>query len=187
MKSILRFTAVLFFAACLIQTAVAASVDYTMTELGGSRYQYNYTISNAADSTYDISAFDIYFDYRLYDNLVLVSAPADWLADTLVWSPEWIDFLNFGIDGQLSALSSTTFILPGESLSGFSVSFDWLGQDVPGNQFFDISNPVNWSVMDRGYTNYNDTPEVPEPQTLMLLGTGLVGLLAYYRRNNARK
>ena len=51
----------MFFAVCLIQTAGAVSIDYDLTNIGGDRWQYDYTITNtSSDALY---GFAIYFDY----------------------------------------------------------------------------------------------------------------------------
>ncbi|MBN1765568.1 MAG: PEP-CTERM sorting domain-containing protein, partial [Sedimentisphaerales bacterium] len=64
-------------------------------------------------------------------------------------------------------------IAPGETVSGFSVSFDWLGTGVPGAQFYEIIDPDDFSTLDSGYT-------VPEPGTTILLCLG--GLMIHKRK-----
>ncbi len=51
--------------------------------------------------------------------------------------------------------------------SVFSVSFDWLGEETPGSQFYEIVNPDTFETIDSGWT-------VPEPGMLLLLGLGAI-------------
>jgi len=53
----------------------------------------------------------------------------------------------------------------GETVSGFAVSFDWLGGGEPGPQTYEIVDPGTLATIDSGVT-------VPEPTTLLLLGVG---------------
>ena len=176
MKRFLGIAAALLLAACMIQAANAATIGYTATPLGGDRWQYDYTITNTLAD--DILAFSIWFDYGKYENLELVSAPADW--DVAVTEPE----LQWGTEnyGEFFAFLNTPLV-PGGFMSGFAVSFDWKGeQRIPGSQYFEMYDSSlpdgNWSD---GYTN-GAPPAVPEPGTLVLFGTGIAGLAALYRR-----
>jgi len=186
MRGILRFTAALFLAACVIQTAGAVTIDYTLDPLGGDRWQYNYTISSA-DSYNNDAFFQIYFDLGSYENLALESAPdaVDWYTDILQPDP-FGGWTGRESDGALLAMSWTL-----EGFGQFSVSFDWSGLDAPGSQYFELIDFNDFvTVLDSGYTTLRggDTPppDVPEPQTFMLLGTGILGLAAYCRRKQAR-
>ena len=53
----------------------------------------------------------------------------------------------------------------GQHVSGFAVSFDWLGTGRPCSQFYEIIDPADFHTVDSGYT-------VPEPATLLLFGFG---------------
>ena len=96
-------------------------------------------------------------------------------------------------DGEFAALNLYDGLAPGGILEGLSIGFDWLGlPETPGSQLFEFFN-ANFDSLDIfGYTSTSDLPQesemppVPEPQTFMLFGTGLIGLAAYYRRNRKR-
>lgn len=115
-KECLGLAVVLFFALCLVQTAGAAAIEYNVTDIGGGRWQYDYTISNTSD----------------------------------------------------------------ENLFSFAI---WFGS--PNHDDTEIHySGLKTGDLDSGYTSYNDggdIPPVPEPQTFMLLGTGLLCLAASYR------
>ena len=57
----------------------------------------------------------------------------------------------------------------GQSVEGFTVSFDWLGTGLPGSQPFEIINPLDSQTIDSGNT-------VPEPATLLLFALGTIFL-----------
>ena len=164
-------------------TAVLANatvINYTATDLtdintGEDLWQYSYTVSDnafAADT-----GFTIYFDLGLYDFLDPVpTAPnGDW--DVLTWNP---DPLLPG-DGAYDAYA----LFDNASLADmFTVSFVWLGgTSGPGSQFFEVYyDGPTWSVLEDGYT-----APVPEPATMLLLGTGLAGFVGAGIRKKSKK
>jgi hypothetical protein len=161
--------------------ASAISIAYTVTHISGSQYQYDYTVENdgSLPLSADIDWFNILFDYTLYDNLVLVAAPGNWdifLAQPSGFAEE---------DGIFDALADPgPGIASGNSLGGFSVSFDWLGAGTPGAQPFEIgqelidppdctnANPC-FDVIASGFT---EAPAVPVPGAIWLLASGLIAL-----------
>jgi hypothetical protein len=147
-------------------TAVGSSVPkteirYQTSDLGSGRWQYDYEVSNIS-LTVPIEEFTIWFDFGLYENLA-VETP-DPLASNwseIVIQPEPV----LQDDGYYDARALGLGIGIGQTVTGFAVSFDWLGADLPGPQFYEIINPVTYQRIDSGWT-------IPEPVTILLFGLG---------------
>lgn len=156
---------------CSVGYAGESQIDYTVMELGGGEWQYSYEVSNLSLSV-PIEEFTIYFGYGLFENLV-VSTPdppaSEW--DELVLQPE----PQIADDGVYDAKANAPDLAidMGETVGGFSVSFDWLGAGEPGPQFYQIVDPDTFVTIDYGWT--------PEPATLFLLGAG--GIVCLRKRS----
>lgn len=147
-------------------------IQYEISDLGSGQWQYTYNVMNISLSV-PIEEFTIWFDFGLYDGLAFETPdpPADdW--DEIVLQPEPV----LGDDGAYDAKAEVwnPGIGVGETVSGFSVSFDWLGAGEPASQFYEIIDPVTFETIGSGET-------VPEPATLWLVG---LGALALRRKKN---
>ena len=147
-----------------------------MMPLIGNTWEYSYSVNNDTLAS-DIEEFSIYFDLGLYENLALATAPANW--DPLALDPD----LSIPDDGLYDALALVSGIAPGDMLSGFFVRFDYLGSGIPGSQFFEIVDPNTFAVLDSGNTM---SASVPEPETIWLMGVGLVGILFRISKTHSR-
>ena len=158
-------------------TAQATTITYQATDFGGGRWQYDYTVIN--DDPHILPAIkeiEIYFNYSLYDTLTDESTRL-WLVQIFDTSPNPVVH-----DGFYNAIDTTgPGILPDMTLSGFSVSFNWRGNDAPGSQPFKIFGA------DRIELTAGDTvAPVPEPASLLLFGTGTLCLARFRRKSTAK-
>ena len=163
MKSLLKaypfVIAVLFV--CSIHATAATKIIYELNNLGSGRWSYTYDVINI-NLPEGIEEFTVWFDVELYENLTLgtLDPPAsNW--DEILWQP----VPPIGTNGGYDALAMNLDILPGEHVYGFAVSFDWLGTGEPGLQYYEVINPVDFSVINSGFT-------IPEPMTAVLFGFG---------------
>ena len=114
-----------------MQPVSATSIIYDVSYIFGNTWEYTYTVNNDTLG-FNIDEFTVYFDFSLYQNLSTISVPASW--DPLVVEPD--NFLNN--DGYYDALALSGGITPGSSAGSFSVRFNYLGNDTPGPQDFEI-------------------------------------------------
>jgi len=159
------------FLLLFVQSAFANTIFYTVDNLGGNRWEYNYTLENTGADP--LEAFSIFFDLGVYENLTVTGSAADW--DSLVFQPD----PGLPDDGIFDSLSLGGLLNPGDILGGFSVAFDFLGIGMPADQFFEFYDPVDFSAIVDGLTI--EQVRVPEPATLGLLLSGLL-LLAFRMR-----
>lgn len=166
------------FATGLMATSLAnaTTVNYFSTQIGGSQWQYDYSISNDTLG-FAIDEFTIYFDLGVYDSLSIVGTPAGW--NDLVVQPG--SFLGIN-DGYYDGLANGGSALPpGQTIAGFSVQFNFLGAGTPTSQFFEIVDPNDFSVLDSGYTVTGAV--IPLPAATWLFTSGLIGLVGIARLN----
>lgn len=154
--------------------AQGAVIDYSVTALGPQSWQYDYTVTNDSEIL-TIDEFTIYFDRTLFGNLAIALSPVNW--DPLVIQPD----PELPSNGFFDALALAFGIAPGTALSGFSVTFDFLGSGIPGSQPFDVVDPLTFEVLQSGFTSLA-AQTVPEPGTLALLLVGGIAAAAVQRR-----
>lgn len=171
--------------ACLLALMAAAahaapvSIEYELSALASpGRYEYRYTITNLSLTT-PLDWFAIDFDTSLYDesSLSITSVGAgSWSEQILASVPV------FGVPAQYDAYTTPGGALGiGDSATGFSVQFDWLGTGTPGSQAFTIYDSSTFGVLSVGVTT---TTAVPEPSTIALAVIGLCGMgVVAWRRN----
>jgi len=156
MVLIIVFTVVLF-----CSPVNATVVNYDLVDLGGNNFEYVYAIENDTLQV-PVEQFTIWFGFALYSNLAIETLDpltAEW--DEIVLPPEPL----LEDDGAYDAKALDLGIGVDETINGFSVSFDWLGTESPGSQYYEIIDPVTFETIDSGFT-------VPEPTILLYLVLG---------------
>lgn len=142
--------------------AVPVGITYESQQMDLNTWEYTFTVTNYSLAE-GVEAFTIWFDYGLYENLFATSGTNitnTW--DELVVQPD--NFLED--DGYYDALIFEGAVMAGQSRTGFKVMFDWLGQEEPAGQLFEVFDPEDYSQpIASGST-------VPEPGTMLLLGLG---------------
>jgi hypothetical protein len=151
------------FVSLFARVAIASPITYEIEHLGGTDWRYLYYADGRSWVQNDF--FTIDFDFTLYSNLAVVGSPSDW--DPLVFQPETTPL---PMDGAFDAMA----LIDSPSVAGpFAVSFSWLGTGSPGRQ------PLRINTIDAGLTQPRT---VPEPASLLLLGSGLGAAFALRRR-----
>lgn len=172
-------------ALCIASHANATIVVYDVTNVSGNTWIYNYTIHNNNSGGGPISAFDVVFASNLFSNLELVALPTGWIGGTANPEPPPIDEEGFLIGWTLPFLGFGVDL--GETLSGFSVRFDFLGTGIPGAQFFEILNPFSLRVIEIGQTVRRTAVAEPGMLALLLAALAAYALYAAGTRIRARR
>jgi hypothetical protein len=148
------------FILSLSQISTATIINFTTTALGSGSFENIYTIEN--DTLAPIKEFTIWFDAALYSNLQITTKSQ--LADN--WDELILSSTGFGIPVGYDGLATGSGIAISETVSGFSVSYNWIGTGLPGRQSFEIINSITNQTIESGNT-------VPEPTTLFLLSLSI--------------
>lgn len=144
---------------CLSSQAVM--VGYEVVAYGEDLWEYKYTIEN--NGAFDIRSISITFDSSLCTNLGLSSS----FEISSRWDQQFLNYVpGMRIYDALAMGGNRVGV--GETVSGFSVSFQYSGGGVPSSQFFEIYDPADYSEpLISGWTIL-----VPEPATIMLMSLG---------------
>ena len=160
--------------------AEAVTIGYQLFPLGGNLYRYEYTVTNEGSLGAGVAVrlFDIQFDPADYgENSLAIVTPAP-------LSAQWQEFIfpsipSLGVNASYNAYAPSSGVAVGDSVTGFAVEFEWLGNPAgPGSQFFEIYDPLKLTVLETGMTS------IPLPGTLYLFGLGLVALTTVRHRRH---
>lgn len=152
--------------------ARAIAIRYSLTPLGGDSYRYEYSVAN--DGTLPgagaVRLFDVLFDPEAFEESSLAIATPSPLSDS--WD-EIVLASAPSVPAAYDALATAGGVANGASVSGFAVTFHWLGAGLPGSQPFEIYDPATFSLLETGVT-----APVPEPAVGLLAAAGLAVCLA---------
>jgi hypothetical protein len=159
------------FVALSFQPAFATIITASTTYVSGNIWESRYTITN--NSASEITWFTFYFGADQYENLVYIP------------TAEWGDWDIFSVnpfltdDGFVDAFALVSGIAAGQSLTNFVVRYNFLGANLPGAQTFEVYDPAAADPFAEpiGFGEIEITA-VPEPSVLLLLGFGLIALVA---------
>ena len=170
-----QFLLVIFFAllagTCSRSVADPLSVTYVATAISGEQWQYDYTLSGPFAAGDDLA---VYFPLATSSGLNdLQTGGSDWT--TFAFQPD----SSLPADGEFDIFAN----VDDPSLEPtFSIQFVFSGTDSPGAQNFILYDP-NFEIVTSGVTQpAGEVPTVPEPSTLLLLGSGLVAMERVRRR-----
>jgi len=165
-------------------TLASAQVSYTVTDVSGSTWEYNYSILNSTAVT-SIGEFTVFYTLGEYSNLKLESSPANW--SSIVAQPD----ASLPADGFFDALAlDASGLTHGNTASGFSVEFTYLGKGTPPSQVFNIVDPNTYYTEVVGETSGKSSstaaPEIDPGSTSGCL-VFLFGTLAVIHGRQSRK
>jgi hypothetical protein len=141
-----RFLTLAAVLACLSASPGAeAQINYTVTEVSGSTWQYDYTITNTFTPA-NVGEFTVFFTLGQYANLSVENSPGTW--SSIVAEPD----PNLPADGFFDSQALNNGLASGSTQSSFSVDFTWLGTGTPGAQTFNIVDTSDYSTLYAGST-----------------------------------
>jgi hypothetical protein len=166
-----KLIVILLFIACLGSFILASNqIVYSLENSGPGQWKAVYEVRNISLAE-PIREFTIWFDYGLYSNLSIEKpSPLNTAWDEIIYNP-YLQPPLAPFNGCYDALALDEGIAAGQFVSGFAITFDWLGSGLPAVQRYEILNPQTFETLAQGQTVY-----IPEPASLLLLLTGAVYL-----------
>lgn len=146
-----------------------ANLSYQETSLGGGLWQYDYTLSNLSGPGYG-GLYDAFFFFDPAFTMSIAALPGGW------------DGFGGNGFGEVYAMdpAGSDDILPGASLGGFSFIFDAPVGSIDFEALFtNPFDPLNPEVAPGVTVQANAAAPVPEPSTMLLVVTGVIGLAAF--------
>ncbi len=171
--------------------ATPLSMNYQITGLGGGSYQYDFNL--VIDNNDGSWVPGQRWNWLIFGDANSVSSPlTNWAPITPSPLPQWIFTSTAGGHNGPTLIGATLgdatipakFWTPtavGQSLSWSGTASAFLGQD----QMLFSTLIVQGGAVPATFKVANFTGVVPEPSTYALLGIGILGMLAFYRKKRA--
>jgi hypothetical protein len=156
-------------------TSNAAVIPYDAVEESGATWRYDYSVTNSTLGG-AIDELTLYFPLGQYSNLSVSGAPSGW--NSIVAQPD----PNLPADGFYDSVALSSGLGSGQTLSGFSATFTWLGAGTPGAQSFDIIDPNTFATLESGRTVPAPVP-LPPSGIMMLVGLGTLTIILSKQRS----
>ncbi len=192
MRKFLIFSFALLLILSTAGFAGATRILYTATDNSDGSYTLDFEVVNDILS-YEIGWLSIFFgqttdglnfaNYDQYSNLT-----PDWIGVTqaIDWDSYSFEYSSIDLPSQFNSDAMVSGIGVGDSLAGFSVTFDWTGAGSLDGFYFEVGDFDSWNTVGTGYTELAGVATVPEPATLLLVGTGMLGLGIIRKRKTAK-
>jgi len=146
---------VVVFSSAAAFAAPSVIINYSETNLGGSWWQYDYTLTNTSSAREYL--YSVFFDFAQESDVVGLALPSGW--DGTVWmGANTTDYLDtYSTD---SAFDITAY----SGLSEFNFKVNYQAGDIPYTAYFDDHKG--------GYSSASGITAAPEPISSILFLTG---------------
>lgn len=157
---------------CASALAQAVLVPVRFVNVAADHWTAQFELINDG-SLPEVSNFTVYFSWLYASNLQVLASPGTW--DTITIEPD----AALASDGFMDALvlDPPDALLPGQSLGGFEVGFDWDAAAAPPKSLGFVIYDASFTPIESGSTIPAGGVPLPLPSSLALCGLGVAALV----------